>query len=184
MAKRIEMNIKESEGYEILYPNTLDSIVSVENLVKEILSLPEDSMLDDVLLKMVVSEGKYVFLIKVMLDGTPLANCPINGISDYYGNPAFTNQNGEFLGVSDSSQVTLSINKYIDLMNFQQSYSAGEEFINLINITLSQKSDNEIVLQSGKTFQFSPKVKKVDFCGCGGGGSGILTIRMYLKVTS
>ena len=98
MTRNIEINYLNSSGYDLLYPKAIDSNTEVDAIIKEILSLSESDMLDDVLLNMVLPDNKYAVALTVKTPGgRPFNGASVSGITSYVGEALTTDENGYVL---------------------------------------------------------------------------------------
>ena len=80
MAKRIEMNIKENEGYEILYPQTIDKNVLINEQISGLLGIESNSSVYDALINLIVPQGKRLYTVTVTLKGEPVSDIKVSGL--------------------------------------------------------------------------------------------------------
>lgn len=140
-----------------------------------LLNLPTTSVPNDAFAKLALGAGNYGYLIKVQdSSGNPVSGMTVNGVSTITGGTAVTDENGEVLGVSTSTQVSVSVTSpYFDLGDASQSVQSTG-IITQVNLAMSiLYSENQAVtISSSQTIRFSPNVEEVDFCAIGGGGGG------------
>lgn len=140
-----------------------------------LLDLPTTSVPNDAFAKLALGAGNYGYLVKVQDSfGNPVSGMTVNGISTVTGDTAVTDENGEVLGVSTATSVSISINSpYFDLDNASQTVQSTG-IITQVNLTMQTLySENQAVtISSSRTIRFSPNVEEVDFCAIGGGGGG------------
>ena len=190
MTRNIEINYLNSSGYDLLYPKAIDSNTEVDAIIKEILSLPESDMLDDVLLNMVLPDNKYAVALTVKTPGgRPFNGASVSGITSYVGEALTTDENGYVLGFCDTSTPTVTVtNPFLDVNgNVVQQLNLSEKTINQVEMTGVRASNSQIIFNSGsRTIQFSPDVEKFNCSAIGGGqngtdGSGSYSYRNYLR---
>lgn len=151
-----------------------------ENLLQDstciLLDLPVTSVPNDAFAKLALGAGNYGYLIKVQdSSGNPVKGMTVNGIFTITGETAITDDDGEVLGVSTATQVSVSVTSpYFDLGDASQVVDSTG-IITQVNLTMpTLYSENQAVtLRTSATLKFSPFVEYADFCLIGaGGGSG------------
>lgn len=176
MTRNIEINYLNSSGYDLLYPKTIDSNTEVDAIIKEILSLPESDMLDDVLLNMVLPDNKYAVALTVKTPGgRPFNGASVSGITSYVGEALTTDENGYVLGFCDTSTPTVTVmNPFLDVSgNVVQQLNLTGKVINSAEMKAVRGSITQITYDSGsRTIQFSPDVDEFDCSAVGGGQDG------------
>ena len=174
MAKRIEMNIKESDsGYEMLYPKSISENIILSSQMNEIYEL-NNATLDDVLLQLKLGIGNYGYALTVYADNYLVPNVTITGINSLPGKELVTNENGYVFGVSDSANPTISITSpFYDYEDYSEQITSNG-VISQIQIKLKKKEPEKgyFAFQNSTNFNLSPNVKSIDICSVGGGGSG------------
>lgn len=176
------MNIKTQEqNYEILYPKTSSN--QVENLLnddtKEYIGLKQTATPDDAfrqlyLLNVLNDKCAFTISFKTAIEKKPIVNLPIksNSFVDSKGNPVegplLTNEEGIITTFFKGGSITLSIDKYEDLQEWNQQYQVqnGEQYNYEIELTTI---NFQKYLSSGNA-RFSSNVKNIDICCLGGGG--------------
>ena len=176
MTRNIEINYLNSSGYDLLYPKAIDSNTEVDAIIKEILSLPESDMLDDVLLNMVLPDNKYAVALTVKTPGgRPFNGASVSGITSYVGEALTTDENGYVLGFCDTSTPTVTVtNPFLDVSgNVVQQLNLTGKVINTAEMKAVRSGVAQITYSSGsRIIQFSPDVEEFDCSAVGGGQNG------------
>lgn len=176
MTRNIEINYLNSSGYDLLYPKAIDSNTEVDAIIKEILSLPESDMLDDVLLNMVLPDNKYAVALTVKTPGgRPFNGASVSGITSYVGEALTTDENGYVLGFCDTSTPTVTVtNPFLDVSgNVVQQLNLSGKVINSAEMKAVRNEVGQITFDAGnKTIQFSQDVEEFDCSAIGGGDDG------------
>lgn len=184
MTRNIEINYLNSSGYDLLYPKTIDSNTEVDAIIKEILSLPESDMLDDVLLNMVLPDNKYAVALTVKTPGgRPFNGASVSGITSYVGEVLTTDENGYVLGFCDTSTPTVTVtNPFLDVNgNVVQQLNLTGKVINQIEMVGVRVSNPQITFNSGsRAILFSPDVEKFNCSAIGGGQNGGTGTAVYV----
>ena len=173
MTRNIEINYLNSSGYDLLYPKAIDSNTEVDAIIKEILSLPESDMLDDVLLNMVLPDNKYAVALTVKTPGgRPFNGASVSGITSYVGEALTTDENGYVLGFCDTSTPTVTIaKKFVDVEASSQQMSLSGK-VNAVELTTNRSNITNITYSSSQIIQFSLDVDEFDCSAIGGGADG------------
>ena len=178
--KNIEINVKTSSGYDLLYPATESR--QVLNLLTDSTktyigldpsSTPDDAFRSLYLLNVLSDKASFRLTVKTA-GGTPIANLPVtcssylDGNSNPVAGPLYTDENGVIDTFFANGNVTLSITGYADLENWSQQYSIvnGEQYEEEAALT----TRNFLKWTSSTTTKFSSNVNRVDVSCCGGGG--------------
>ena len=176
MTRNIEINYLNSSGYDLLYPKAIDSNTEVDAIIKEILSLSESDMLDDVLLNMVLPDNKYAVALAVKTPGgRPFNGASVSGITSYVGEALTTDENGYVLGFCDTSTPTVTVtNPFLDVNgNVVQQLNLSGKVINTAEITGTRKANSQTTFSSGtRVIRFSLDVDEFDCSAIGGGQNG------------
>lgn len=181
MAKNIEMNtLNESGEYEVVYPMvTVDNIVNYDdtflsNATKIILDLDNNATPDEALLKLAMGEDKNAALVTVKYyDEYPASGITISGYTDYFGNSAVTNENGQCVIVSDTDSFTFGLTSpYVNISNIASATYQAEKPITKIDLIFESNGITRLEVTSSKTIQFYHDVSAVDVFAVGGGGAG------------
>lgn len=176
MTRNIEINYLNSSGYDLLYPKAIDSNTEVDAIIKEILSLPESDMLDDVLLNMVLPDNKYAVALTVKTPGgRPFNGASVSGITSYVGEALTTDENGYVLGFCDTSTPTVTVtNPFLDVSgNVVQQLNLTGKVINTAEMKAVRGSITQITYDSGsRVVRFSQDVDEFDCSAIGGGADG------------
>ena len=176
MTRNIEINYLNSSGYDLLFPKTIDSNTEVDAIIKEILSLPESDMLDDVLLNMVLPDNKYAVALTVKTPGgRPFNGASVSGITSYVGEALTTDENGYVLGFCDTSTPTVTVtNPFLDVSgNVAQQLNLSGKVINTAEMKAVRGSITQITYDSGsRVVRFSQDVEEFDCSAVGGGQNG------------
>ena len=177
MTRNIEINYLNSSGYDLLYPKAIDSNTEVDAIIKEILSLSESDMLDDVLLNMVLPDNKYAVALTVKTPGErPFNGASVSGITSYLGEALTTDENGYVLGFCDTATPTVTVtNPFLDVSgNVVQQLNLSGKVINTAEMKAVRSGVTQITYNSGsRTIQFSPDVDEFDCSAVGGGQNGL-----------
>ena len=123
--------------------------------------------------KLAMPYGYYGFDITVQLpDGTPVSGVVLNGLEDFKGNTAETDENGRCAtAVSTETTVTVTINNHVGIIDNTYTVNSTDEYAFTPNvITVQPDSDLRLITTSGeyRVVTSSP----VDLCALGGGGNG------------
>ena len=178
--KNIEMNVKTSTGYDLLYPATesrqvlnllTDSTKTYIGL--ETSATPDDAFRSLYLLNVLSDKASFRLTVKTA-GGTPIVNLPVacdkylDGNSNPVAGPLYTDENGVIDTFFANGSATLSITGYADLENWSQQYSVvnGEQYEEEVALT----TRNFLKWTSSTTTKFSSNVSRVDVSCCGGGG--------------
>ena len=176
MTRNIEINYLNSSGYDLLYPKAIDSNTEVDAIIKEILSLPESDMLDDVLLNMLLPDNKYAVALTVKTPGgRPFNGASVSGITSYAGEALTTDENGYVLGFCDTSTPTVTVtNPFLDVNgNVVQQLNLEGKVINTVEMTGTRKANSQTTFSSGtRVIRFSFDVNEFDCSAIGGGQNG------------
>ena len=176
MTRNIEINYLNSSGYDLLYPKAIDSNTEVDAIIKEILSLSESDMLDDVLLNMVLPDNKYAVALTVKTPGgRPFNGASVSGITSYVGEALTTDENGYVLGFCDTSTPTVTVtNPFLDMNgNVVQQLNLSGKVINTVEMVGTRKANSQTTFSSGtRVIRFSFDVDEFDCSAIGGGQNG------------
>ena len=173
MSKNIEINYKNDAGYEELYPKTKTDINYLSPAINTLYGFTGESSLDDALAQLFLGVGKYGYAIHVEYpDGSPAEGFTVMGLNALDGSPAVTNENGDVLGVSTETSVSVSVTSpYFDLDSASQTVqSTGIITSATVQMAVKYAENQAVTLRTSQTVQFSPAVAEVDFCAVGGGG--------------
>ena len=125
--------------------------------------------------KLAMPYGYYGFDITVVTeDGLPVPNVVLNGLEDFEGNTPVTNENGRYaLAVSESSTPTLTISKYLGIVNGSHALSSDDSYVFTPYTIVVAKDTTTRTISSSDTYNiFAPEGTVVDLCAVGGGGGG------------
>ena len=183
MTKNIEMNVKTSTGYDLLYPATESRQVLnlLTDSTKTYIGLdssatPDDAFRSLYLLNVLSDKASFRLTVKTA-GGTPIANLPVtcdkylDGNSNPVAGPLYTDENGVIDTFFANGSVTLSITGYADLENWSKQYSVvnGEQYEQEVALT----TRNFLKITSSGNYKFSANVNRVDVSVGGGGGNGV-----------
>ena len=176
MTRNIEINYLNSSGYDLLYPKAIDSNTEVDAIIKEILSLPESDMLDDVLLNMVLPDNKYAVALTVKTPGgRPFNGASVSGITSYGGSSIETDENGYVFGFCNTNTPTVVVtNPFLDVNgNVTQQLNLTGKVINVAEMKATRGNITQITYNSGtRIIRFSQDVEEFDCSAIGGGQNG------------
>lgn len=122
--------------------------------------------------RLAVGIGKHGFLIHLRLpDGTPLPGAPISGLTSLTGGAVVTNANGDAVGVSSASSVTVSVTSiWLDVSGKSQTLTASGP-LREYTITLSQKAVGSVLrIENSQTVKFAKAHSAMVCCVQGGTG--------------
>ena len=175
MAKRIEMNIKESDSsYEVLWPEdgryTDEQILSDE--VKTFWGLEPDAIPSDAFMAIAGVFDKTVNFT-VTIDGAPAEGVTIEGFNGTAGSVELvTNSEGKCTGITTDNTINITAKSpWIDAEDVQYNQTLGG-IISNVNIVMTSQSSGRLEYTSSGTVRFSPSRKQVSYCVIGGGASG------------
>ena len=179
MAKRIEMNIKENEGYEILYPQTIDKNVLINEQISGLLGIESNSSVYDALINLIVPQGKRLYTVTVTLKGEPVSDIKVSGLQEMQGTSTdlITDENGivSGLGEFNNQQVSIDFSNYLDMQS-EASVNIKPDNSNITyNYSWSldefyKEPDFNTLYQSSTSFYLMDTT--IDLYVVGGGGSG------------
>lgn len=178
MARNIEMNYKEADNYEVLYPNTSTGQVLTTPTVESIFNLPEDSNLDNVLSVINTNFQPLMSNLAVVTvklwNGDPVVGIELEGgIKDNNGNTPITDSSGRCVVSTNTDNFTFSITSQWEDINSLTSTSFPKTGSpTYINVTLEDKGIRRLEVTSSKNIKFSSAVKIFDVFGVAGGGGG------------
>ena len=176
MAINAQINTLQASGdYEVIYPQTVDENIVVNDLVKEILSLSKESMLDEVLLSMVLPVGKYAVNLTVTTQmGNPVRQAKIIGLVSYSGQDISTDENGMAFGFCDTNSATIGVEagNIQDISTTTQVFSLQEKIINPVSLMVNRSSATQKTYSVSQTIMFTDDVGTFDLSAIGGGEDG------------
>ncbi len=184
MASTKNITMKEYNGvdYDTLYPKTIaeqvvgiyskDEILSDET--KQLFGYTKTAVPNDIFITLGLGQGQYGYRIIVKLyDGTPVVGATVSGINPLPNASLITDNKGMVLGVSTSKNVTISVTSpYIDVNSQSNIQINSSALITEKNITLTNKNDPYIFINTTQNLNLSPLVSSFDTCAVGGGGAG------------
>ena len=175
MAKRIEMNIKESDSsYEVLWPEdgryTDEEILSDE--VKTFWGLEPNAIPSDAFMAIAGVFDKTVNFT-VTIDGAPAEGVTIEGFNGTAGSGALvTNSEGKCTGITTDNTINVTAKSpWIDAKDVQYNQTLSG-IVSNVNIAMTSQSSGRLELTESKTLKFSPSRTKIEYCIIGGGASG------------
>ena len=181
MEKNIELNIKNTSGYDILRPQTTcEMVIDLLNSdTKTLMGLEQTDQADDAfrsLFYAITLDGRALINFTVMgNDSTPCTGIIIKSsqFCDSKGNliqQVQTNNEGKVSVFVNSTSVNISISGYFDLQDYSTSYSV--ELGQIYDKSIILTRNNFLLMQSSTTKMFSNECKRVDVTCVGGGGGG------------
>ena len=176
--RNIEINYKNTENnYDILYPEAIDNNILVEDVIKDILSLPSTDKLNDVLLKLVLPGDRYVVKVTVKSPGgKPFPNVVISNLESFTGETVVTNEDGVCVGFVDNPTPTIILNENIlgDYKNVSQQLTLTMNVLNEVNFQLERLENNQLTMRTNdlKKVLFSPDVDEFNCSIVGDGQTG------------
>lgn len=141
-----------------------------------LLDLPNTAVPNDAFAKLALGTGMYGYLITVVDGfGNPVAGMTVDGIQNRTGGACITDENGQALGVSTETSVSVSVTSpYFDLDSASQTVqSTGIITSAALTMAVKYEANQSVTINTSRTIKFSPAVDEVDFCGIGGGGGGM-----------
>lgn len=147
-----------------------------------LLDLPSTAVPNDAFAKLALGTGMYGYLITVVDGfGNPVAGMTVDGIQNRTGGACITDENGQALGVSTETSVSVSVTSpYFDLDSASQTVqSTGIITSATLQMAVKYAENQAVTLRTSQTVRFSPVVEEVDFCTVGGGGGGGSTAGIY-----
>ena len=178
MAKRIEMNIKESDSsYVVLWPEdgryTDEQILSDD--VKTFWGLEPDAIPSDAFMAIVGVFDKTVNFT-VTIDGAPAEGVTIEGFNGTAGSGELvTNSEGKCTGITTDNTINVTAKSpWIDADNVQYNQTLNG-IVSNVNIAMISQSSGRLELTESRTLKFSPSRTQIEYCVIGGGAGGGLT---------
>ena len=184
----IKAILDTGRGYA--YLQNTDTNSYIENDFKNLFYLKDETLTDatktmyglgafatpnTIFQKLAMPYGYYGFDITVVTeDGLPVPNVVLNGLEDFEGNTPVTNENGRYaLAVSESSTPTLTISKYLGIVNGSHALSSDDSYVFTPYTIVVAKDTTTRTISSSDTYNiFAPEGTVVDLCAVGGGGGG------------
>ena len=175
MAKRIEMNIKESDSsYEVLWPEdgryTDEQILSDE--VKTFWGLEPNAIPSDAFMAIAGVFNKTVNFT-VTIDGAPAEGVTIEGFNGTAGSGELvTNSEGKCTGITTDNTINVTAKSpWIDAEDVQYNQTLSG-IVSNVNIAMTSQSSGKLEITESKTIKFSPSRTQIQYCVIGGGASG------------
>lgn len=144
--------------------------------VKSLCGLPNTASLNDVIQRLAIGFGKYLWTVKVLdQDGSPIPNVLVHADGqegDYPSVVSVTDENGVAQVVAPSP-ATIGVNDWFDYQKTKEEFTAsGTLFNQSVTLSLARKtSAYELITESGEKI-FSPMLASADITAVGGGASG------------
>lgn len=139
------------------------------------LSPEDDPTVNDAFIACVLtSKNASMVRCAVTVDGAPaIAGIRINGLTDLSGGILYTDESGNAVGLTTSSNTTISSYDYVDLPSVSQSISTPIPGIYSATLALTSSEETQKIYESSKSnIMFSPYVSTADIFAVAGGGSG------------
>lgn len=151
----------------------LNKATLLQDATCALLDLPNTAVPDDAFAKLALGTSMYGYLITVVDGfGHPMEGLTVSGIQSRTGGACVTDENGQALGVSTETSVSVSVTSpYFDLDSASQTVqSTGIITSAMLQMAVKYAENQAVTLRTSQTVQFSPSVAEVDFCAVGGGG--------------
>ena len=155
MAKNIEMNIKDQQNYETLYPTAISNNTLLSSVINKLFNLSGNNQLDTALAQLFLGINNYGYVITVKdYNGNFVQNATISGsnISTPGGGDLKTDSNGEILLTSSNNSITINILSPIITLANQQVTIPSTQQLTYYTVTLQ---DNTNVSQVQLTAKYS-----------------------------
>ena len=172
MSKNIEINYKNSSGYEVLYPKTKTDVNYLSSAVNTLFGFTKENSLDDALAQLFLGVGKYGYAIHVEYpDGSPAEGFTVTGIEAIEGRDLVTDADGNTIGTSLEANVTIEvISPFIDIDDVKNITIQSQGILTPYSINVEPAAIR--FASESKKYFLSPIMKTVDLCAVGGGGGG------------
>ena len=151
----------------------LNKATLLQDATCALLDLPNTAVPDDAFAKLALGTSMYGYLITVVDGfGHPMEGLTVSGIQSRTGGACVTDENGQALGVSTETSVSVSVTSpYFDLDSASQTVqSTGIITSATLQMAVKYAENQAVTLRTSQTVKFSPAVAEVDFCAVGGGG--------------
>ena len=151
----------------------LNKATLLQDATCALLDLPNTAVPNDAFAKLALGTGMYGYLITVVDGfGHPMEGLTVSGIQSRTGGACVTDENGQALGVSTETSVSVSVTSpYFDLDSASQTVqSTGIITSATLQMAVKYAENQAVTLRTSQTVKFSPAVAEVDFCAVGGGG--------------
>ena len=151
----------------------LNKATLLQDATCALLGLPNTAVPNDAFAKLALGTSMYGYLITVVDGfGHPMEGLTVSGIQSRTGGACVTDENGQALGVSTETSVSVSVTSpYFDLDSASQTVqSTGIITSATLQMAVKYAENQAVTLRTSQTVQFSPVVAEVDFCAVGGGG--------------
>ena len=151
---------------------------TLKSVTKKLLGLPDDAVPDDAFAKLVLGGNTgYIFSVTVKdPKGVPKSGMTVSGLKTIVGQPATTDENGIFIGSSESENPTISVlAPYPDWKPISKQLQQTDVITNVD--AQFEFNEDPIIVNSSTQVDLSDYATTVDLCAAaaGGGGSSMQT---------
>lgn len=161
MADNPTQNGTAYSKHDVLQDVTCDSI-----------GIPHESTPNDAFLALSFGNGKYGYIITVLLpNGSPAVGASITGGTTPSGDTPITDDSGVAIVVSSSQSISVSVESpYIDILSSNQTQISSSGILTSHIITL--QTSGERTFSTSYTGKTSSCLLSFDLCGVAAGGGG------------
>lgn len=141
----------------------------------DVLGIPHTAVLNDAILGLAIGAGKYGFKIHLQTaGGNPIGSCLIQGVTRPNGTQAFTDNNGDVLVVSTSTNPVVTVNTwFIDCPSSSWTLTSTG-VLTSVTLTMTRNTTTSCSTNISYAYHFSADVNTINYtiAGAGGGGGG------------